>query len=67
MKIVETSAPTTANVRSARASADGLEQVFLAEMLKCTAAEDFNGGQFSSLLIERYAQMLAARIDLGLV
>lgn len=55
-------------------SANGLEAAFLGEMLNIampdTSSGAFGGGvgesQFSSFLIEQYADILAQRLDLGL-
>ena len=52
---------------------DGLEQAFLAEMLKLAGpgqpTGEFGGGigesQFASLLNDTYAEAIAERIDLG--
>lgn len=54
--------------------ADGLEQAFLAEMLKYAGlgqpTENFSGGigesQFTSMLSDAYAEVIAQRIDLRL-
>lgn len=54
-------------------AADGMEKAFLTEMLKYAGPRpmqgEFGGGigedQFSSMLVETYADALAARLNIG--